>query len=202
MMKSTWLRRPRKQPIRSPRRARPRKSCTLTVAPWQPYFIGQQGNLGDPSSWRPFDFSFHFFWGLEDVISFTAMWNQLETNKSVGAIFLNDGDGNAGAIQTWEPVLDAQGYSLTDTGRYQNLTDDFSAQINAFKAANCEIVTGVPITDFTTFWTLPSSKVSTRRRRALGKPSCSRKRWKHWAIKDTISVPRYGGHHRIHLRPL
>lgn len=128
-----------------------------TVAPWQPYFIGQQGNPGDPGSWRPFDYSFHFFWGLEDVIStFTSMWNQLETNKSVGAIFPNDGDGNAWGDPNvgFPPVLDAQGYSLTDTGRYQNLTDDFSAQINAFKAANCDIVTGVPIPpDFTTFWT-------------------------------------------------
>lgn len=128
-----------------------------TVAPWQPYFIGQQGNPGDPGSWRPFDFSFHFFWGLEDVIStFTSMWNQLDTNKSVGAIFPNDGDGNAWGDPNvgFPPVLDAQGFTLTDTGRYQNLTDDFSAQINAFKAANCEIVTGVPIPpDFTTFWT-------------------------------------------------
>jgi branched-chain amino acid transport system substrate-binding protein len=128
-----------------------------TVAPWQPYFIGQQGNPGDPSSWRPFDYSFHFFWGLEDVIStFTSMWNQLETNKSVGAIFPNDGDGNAWGDPNvgFPPVLNAQGYALTDTGRYQNLTDDFSAQINAFKAANCDIVTGVPIPpDFTTFWT-------------------------------------------------
>lgn len=128
-----------------------------TVAPWQPYFIGQQGNPGDPSSWRPFDYSFHFFWGLEDVIStFTSMWNQLETNKSVGAIFPNDGDGNAWGDPNvgFPPVLNAQGYTLTDTGRYQNLTDDFSAQINAFKAANCDIVTGVPIPpDFTTFWT-------------------------------------------------
>lgn len=128
-----------------------------TVAPWQPYFIGQQGNAGDPSSWRPFDYSFHFFWGLEDVIStFTSMWNQLETNKSVGAIFPNDGDGNAWGDPNvgFPSVLDAQGYALTDTGRYQNLTDDFSAQINAFKAANCDIVTGVPIPpDFTTFWT-------------------------------------------------
>jgi branched-chain amino acid transport system substrate-binding protein len=128
-----------------------------TVAPWQPYFIGQQGNPGDPGSWRPFDFSFHFFWGLEDVIStFTSMWDQLETNKSVGAIFPNDGDGNAWGDPNvgFPPVLDSKGYSLTDTGRYQNLTDEFSAQINAFKAANCDIVTGVPIPpDFTTFWT-------------------------------------------------
>jgi branched-chain amino acid transport system substrate-binding protein len=144
-----------------------------TVAPWQPYFIGQQGNPGDPGSWRPFDFSFHFFWGLEDVIStFTAMWNQLETNKSVGAIFPNDGDGNAWGDPNvgFPPVLDAQGFTLTDTGRYQNLTDDFSAQINAFKAANCDIVTGVPIPpDFTTFWTQAKQQGFTPKAASIGK---------------------------------
>ncbi len=144
-----------------------------TVAPWQPYFIGQQGNPGDPSSWQPFDFSFHFFWGLEDVISvFTAMWNQLETNKSVGAIFPNDGDGNAWGDPNvgFPPVLAAQGYTLTDTGRYQNLTDDFSAQINAFKAANCDIVTGVPIPpDFTTFWTQAKQQGFTPKAASIGK---------------------------------
>ncbi|WP_298432216.1 ABC transporter substrate-binding protein [uncultured Jannaschia sp.] len=144
-----------------------------TVAPWQPYFIGQQGNPGDPGSWRPFDYSFHFFWGLEDVISvFTAMWNQLDTNKSVGALFPNDGDGNAWGDETvgFPPVLDAQGYSLTDTGRYQNLTDDFSAQINAFKSANCEIVTGVPIPpDFTTFWTQAKQQGFNPKAASIGK---------------------------------
>ncbi|WP_415919836.1 ABC transporter substrate-binding protein [Tateyamaria sp. SN6-1] len=144
-----------------------------TVAPWQPYFIGQQGNPGDPGSWRPFDFSFHFFWGLEDVIStFTAMWNQLDTNKSVGAIFPNDGDGNAWGDPNvgFPPVLAEQGFTLTDTGRYQNLTDDFSAQINAFKAANCEIVTGVPIPpDFTTFWTQAKQQGFTPKAASIGK---------------------------------
>ncbi|MGR3513883.1 MAG: ABC transporter substrate-binding protein [Paracoccaceae bacterium] len=144
-----------------------------TVAPWQPYFIGQQGNPGDPGSWQPFDFSFHFFWGLEDVISvFTAMWNQLDTNKSVGAIFPNDGDGNAWGDPKvgFPPALNAQGYTLTDTGRYQNLTDDFSAQINAFKAANCEIVTGVPIPpDFTTFWTQAKQQGLNPKAASIGK---------------------------------
>jgi hypothetical protein len=48
-----------------------------TIAPWQPWFIGQQGNPGDPASWKPFDFAFHYFWGLEDVIAvFTSMWGR------------------------------------------------------------------------------------------------------------------------------
>ena len=37
------------------------------------------------------------------------------------------------------------GFSLTDPGRYQNGTQDFSAQIAAFKRDGVEIVTGVVI---------------------------------------------------------
>lgn len=126
-----------------------------TKAPWQPWFIGQQGNPGDPASWKPFDFAFHYFWGLEDVIAvFLNMWNQIETNKAVGGLFPNDGDGNAWGDPNVGvgPGFAAQGYALTDPGRYQNLNDDFTAQINAFKSASCDIVTGVVIPpDFTTF---------------------------------------------------
>lgn len=126
-----------------------------TKAPWQPWFIGQQGNPGDPASWQPFNFAFHYFWGLEDVIAvFLNMWNQIETNKQVGGLFPNDGDGNAWGDPNVGvgPGFAAQGYTLNDPGRYQNLNDDFTAQINAFKAANAEIVTGVVIPpDFTTF---------------------------------------------------
>jgi branched-chain amino acid transport system substrate-binding protein len=126
-----------------------------TMAPWQPWFIGQQGNPGDPASWKPFNYAFHYFWGLEDVIAvFLNMWNQIETNKQVGGLFPNDADGNAWGDPNVGvgPGFAAQGYTLNDPGRYQNLNDDFTAQINAFKAANAEIVTGVVIPpDFTTF---------------------------------------------------
>src|SRR4029077_8316856 len=37
------------------------------------------------------------------------------------------------------------GYTLTDPGRFQNGTQDFSAQIAAFKTDGCEIVTGVVV---------------------------------------------------------
>jgi branched-chain amino acid transport system substrate-binding protein len=130
--------------------------CISTVAPWQPYFIGRQQSPRDPAAWKPFSYTYHFFWGLEDVIAvFTNMWGQLATNKSVGGLFPNDSDGNAwGDKQVgFPPVLDKLGYKLADPGRYQNLTDNFTAQISAFKREACEIVTGVVLPpDFTTFW--------------------------------------------------
>ncbi|MDK8871254.1 ABC transporter substrate-binding protein [Paracoccus sp. SSJ] len=127
-----------------------------TVAPWQPWFIGQQGNPADPNSWQEFDYVYHFFWGLEDNVRvFMNMWEAVQTNKSVGALWPNDGDGNAWASDVgMPPALAETGYKLTDPGRYQNLTDDFSAQISAFKQAQAEILVGIPIPpDFTTFWT-------------------------------------------------
>ena len=126
--------------------------CISTVAPWQPWFFTRGG---DPK--KGFEYTWHFFWGLEDVIGvFTDMWGQLPTNKVVGGLFPNDGDGNAWGDprRGFPPVLAEKGYKLVDPGRYQDLSDNFTAQINAFKGGGCEIVTGVVIPpDFTTFWT-------------------------------------------------
>lgn len=125
--------------------------CISTMAPWQPWFFGRNGKPDTGFRW-----TYHFFWGLEDIIAvFIDMWNSLETNKVVGALWPNDGDGNAwsDAKRGFPPALTAAGYKVIDPGRYHNLTDDFSAQISAFKAAKVEIVTGVPLPpDFTTFW--------------------------------------------------
>src|SRR6516164_8287340 len=132
--------------------------CISSVAPWQPWFIGRQANpAGGPPAWKPFNHTYHFFWGLEDVIAvFTNMWGQLATDKVVGGLFPNDGDGNAWGDKKlgFPPVLEQKGYKLIDPGRFQNLTDNFSAQIAAFKEGKVEIVTGVVIPpDWTTFWT-------------------------------------------------
>jgi branched-chain amino acid transport system substrate-binding protein len=131
--------------------------CISTVAPWQPWFIERQTNPGDPSTWESFQYTYHFFWGLEDVIAtYQGMWNQLDTNRVVGGLFPNDADGNAWGNPEvgLPPALAAGGYTINDPGRFQNLSDDFSAQIDAFKGANADIVTGVVIPpDFTTFWT-------------------------------------------------
>jgi branched-chain amino acid transport system substrate-binding protein len=126
--------------------------CISTMAPWEPWFFGRNGN---PQ--KGFNWTYHYFWGLEDITTvFTNMWGSVNTNKKVGGLFPNDGDGNAwGDKKTgFPPVLAKLGYSLTDPGRYQNLTQTFSAQINAFKAANVEIITGVVIPpDMKTFVT-------------------------------------------------
>ena len=126
--------------------------CISTMAPWQPWFFTRGGK---PDT--GFKYTWHYFWGLEDVIAvYTGMWGQLATNKVVGGLFPNDGDGNAWGDPKlgFPPVLDKLGYKLVDPGRYQNLTDNFSTQIGRFKEAGAEIITGVVIPpDFTTFWT-------------------------------------------------
>jgi branched-chain amino acid transport system substrate-binding protein len=117
--------------------------CISSVVPWQPWFFGRKG---DPA--KGFNWTYHMFWGLEDVIAnFTNGWKTLATNKKVGGLFPNDGDGNAwGDKELGFPKPLAQmGFTLTDPGRFQNGTQDFSAQIAAFKKEGVEIVTGVVI---------------------------------------------------------
>ena len=117
--------------------------CISSVVPWQPWFFGRKG---DPK--KGFTWTHHIFWGLEDVIAnFTNGWNSVKTNKKVGGLFPNDGDGNAwGDKEVGFPKpLTTMGYTLTDPGRFQNGTQDFSAQIAAFKKDGVEIVTGVVI---------------------------------------------------------
>lgn len=59
---------------------------------------------------------------------------------------------------------------MIDPGRYQNLTDDFSAQINAFKSGGAQILTGIPIPpDFTTFWTQARQQGSNPRIATIAK---------------------------------
>jgi branched-chain amino acid transport system substrate-binding protein len=126
--------------------------CITNDTPWQPHFFGRQG---DPA--KGFEWTYHFFWGLEDIVSvFTGLWSQTETSKVVGALWPNDPDGNAWGDpeRGFPPVLKQKGFSLVDPGRFQGMTDDFTAQISAFKNAGVEIVTGVVVPpDFTTFWT-------------------------------------------------
>ena len=126
--------------------------CISTTTPWQPWFFGRGG---DPA--KGFKWTYHYFWGIEDiVVVFTDIWSQLPTNKKVGLFLANDGDGNAWGDPKLgvPPLLTKRGFTVFDPGRFQPLTQDFSAQIAAYKNEGVEILAGVPIPpDFKNFWT-------------------------------------------------
>jgi branched-chain amino acid transport system substrate-binding protein len=125
--------------------------CVTNDCPWQAYFFGRNG---DPA--KGFEWTFHSWWGLEGITAvFVNMWDSIKTNKKVGEMWPNDGDGLAWANpKTGQPpVLTAGGYTIIDGGRYQDLTDDFSSQIAKFKATDAQILSGVMLPpDFTNFW--------------------------------------------------
>ena len=173
------------------------------MAPWQPWFIGRQANPGGgPPAWKPFNYTYHFFWGLEDVIAvFTNMWSQVATNKSVGGLFPNDGDGNAWGdkVVGFPPVLDKGGYKLTDPGRYQNLTDNFSAQIAAFKNGQLRDRhrRGAAAGLHHLLEAGAAAGLQAEGRLASARRSCSRSRSRRWARTATTCPRKSGGRRAI-----
>lgn len=126
--------------------------CISTVAPWQAYYFGRGGTPDEG-----FDYTYHFFFGMEELQSvYSTIWEATtDADASVGLLFPNDPDGNAwGDTATgFPPFIESIGRDSTDTGRYENGTTDFSAQIAQFKADGVDILTAIPIPpDFTTFW--------------------------------------------------
>jgi len=125
--------------------------CVTNDTPWQPHFFGRGG---DPK--KGFNWTYHFFWGLEDVIGvYTGMWDKLKTDRVVGALWPNDPDGNAwgDAKMGFPAVAKAKNLTFVDTGRFPLPADTFAAQIIEFEKRGVEIVTGVlPPPDFGNFW--------------------------------------------------
>jgi branched-chain amino acid transport system substrate-binding protein len=113
--------------------------CISTVAPWQAWYYRNPKVTA-----KGYNYTYHFFWGIEDIISvFDGMWKQVPTNKVVGALWAGDPDGLAWAAQT--ATIKKLGYTVVDPGRFNEPTDDFTAQITAFKKANVQILTSIMI---------------------------------------------------------
>jgi branched-chain amino acid transport system substrate-binding protein len=125
--------------------------CLSTLAPWQPFFFGRKG---DPA--KGFDWTYHFFWGADQLVGvFSKLWDTAPDSKVVGLLCANDPDGAAlSDPKTGFPAgITAAGKTVVDPGRFQALTDDFSAVISELKSKNAEVLTGVPLPpDFATFW--------------------------------------------------
>lgn len=131
--------------------------CVTTVAPWQAHYLNTGGALGPDIAEPPVAsaWNYHFFWGLEDVISnFIELWEQSGVDKVVGGMWPNDPDGNAWGDPAvgFPPALEAAGFTVVDAGRFDLSTQDYSAIISQFKEAGVQIVSGViPPPVFATF---------------------------------------------------
>jgi len=124
--------------------------CISTIVPWEAWYFGRQAH---PASPVPFKWTFHFSFGVAQFANaYEKLWQQVPTNKTVGVMWPNDGDGNA-IRAALGPMLKAKGYTIVDPGAYADGTTDYTAQISLFKSKNCEIFNTFPIPpDFVTFW--------------------------------------------------
>jgi branched-chain amino acid transport system substrate-binding protein len=122
-----------------------------TAAPWQAFVMPRGG------AEKPFEWNYHFFWGLEDALAtFVGLWKSVETNKKVGMLFPRNADG-----ETWgnndyglPPTVQKEGFTTVIPSMFQPRTNDFSAQIAEYKAQECDIVGGITYpSDLKTFIT-------------------------------------------------
>jgi branched-chain amino acid transport system substrate-binding protein len=122
-----------------------------TMSPWQAFLFARNGKVN-----KGFPFSFHFFWGAEDVIkTFSSLWDTVKTTRSVGTLYIDNPPGAAFAdpLMGMPPALRKAGYRESTGGFFKAATDDFSNQLATFKKANADIVSGFMYeSHFATFW--------------------------------------------------
>jgi len=122
--------------------------CLTTDTPWGAY-LAARGAKND----TVFKWTYHFFWGLEDIIAtYSDIWSRASTNKVVAAMWPNDSMGIP-YRNNFGPVLTKSGFKVVDPGAYQDGSEDYTAQLGQFKKEACEILTGVMMpADFANFW--------------------------------------------------
>lgn len=123
--------------------------CLSTIAPWEAFYFPRGGTPGT----RSFKWTYHYSFGAGTFFDYyNGTWSLLDTNRRVGALIPADADGNAlraGLL----PQLAAAGWEIVDPGPYENMTQDFSRQIDAFRNAEVDIVVTFPFPpDFPVFW--------------------------------------------------
>jgi branched-chain amino acid transport system substrate-binding protein len=122
--------------------------CITTDDPWESYYYGR-----NPPK-EGFTYTYHFFWGLEQVLSaFIGLWQQQDTNKVVGTLFNTAQDDNSWH-DAFVPAIKKAGFTVVDPGQFPAFGNDFTPQITAFKKAGVQIITGnLFLPDFATFYT-------------------------------------------------
>ena len=123
--------------------------CLSTDCPWQNYVFPRGGDPTTEWVW-----TYNAFWGTEDIIAtFMDIWGQVPTNKKVTIMLPNDALGIPW-LEAFKEAVPAAGWDAYFTDLYTPGTEDFSAEIGAFKKFGAEIMfceANPP--DFTTLWT-------------------------------------------------
>lgn len=122
--------------------------CISNDAPLEPYFFGRGG---DPA--KGWEWTYHYFFaGQQLADSLVPYWNKLDTDKTIGGLWPNDGDGLAQS-QSFPPFFESKGFKVVDPGRFDMPASNYNAQIAAFKSGGVDLIQGVlPPPEFTTFW--------------------------------------------------
>ena len=122
--------------------------CITCDDPWESYYYGR-----NPPK-EGFTWTYHFFWGLEQVLAcFIGLWKEQDTNKVVGTLFNTAQDDNSWH-DAFIPAIQKAGFTVVDPGQFPAFGNDFTPQVAAFKKAGVEIVTGNLFTpDFAGFYT-------------------------------------------------
>mgnify|MGYP005842562621 CR=1 FL=1 len=127
-----------------------------SAAPWQAFVMPRGGDK------MPFDWTYHFFWGLEDALgTFVGLWQSLETNRNVGMLFPRNADGETWGNRDYglPPAVENAGFTTIVPSMFQPRTNDFSAQISEYKRGGCDIVGGITyVSDLKTFITQASQQ--------------------------------------------
>ena len=166
--------------------------CLSTAVPWEAWYFGRGAT---PE--KPFTYTYHFFIGVAEIhAAYVSLWTKggVETNRRVGVMWPNDPDGKA-IRQGLGPQLKKSGFTIVDPGAYEDGTNDYSAQIAAFKKADAEIFNTFPLPpDFATFWKQARQQgYRPRIASASPRPVSSPPRSRRSARSDTASAPASGG---------
>jgi branched-chain amino acid transport system substrate-binding protein len=111
-----------------------------STTPWQAVIMPRGGAN------QSFNWTYHFFWGLEDIIqTYVNMWNSVKSAKKVGLLLPRNADGEVwgDAKIGLPPTMRAAGFEVIAPSKFETRTNDFSAQISAFKDAGCDILGGL-----------------------------------------------------------
>jgi len=114
-----------------------------TDCPWQTY-------MGPNKEYK---WSYHSFFGAEDFFAINeSCYSKIPSNKTIGALYDNTADGNFFSANAPQ-YMEAKGYKVIMPSNFQVGSEDFTAQITAFKNGGVELIMGNMIPpDFTNFW--------------------------------------------------